>query len=141
MPKLTIKPFGKTVEVSESESLLLELKKNGYNIKSSCGGCASCGDCIIEVISGDKNLTMQTFEETRLLGNVFHITKERLSCQTKITGDVTIDISNHKQVFVKEKPKTLLRKEKSPEEKEFKPKEPKELGFKKPRKFTFKEEE
>jgi hypothetical protein len=41
------------------------------------------------------NLSPQTFEELRLLGNVFHITKERLSCQTKLLGDVTLDISAH----------------------------------------------
>ena len=32
-----------------------------------------------------------------MLGNVFHITKERLSCQTKVTGDAVIDISAHER--------------------------------------------
>ena len=40
-------------------------------------------------------MTPPTFEELRILGNVFHITKERLSCQTRLTGDATIDISAH----------------------------------------------
>jgi len=29
------------------------------------------------------------------LGNVFHITRQRLSCQTYISGDVTLDVSHH----------------------------------------------
>src|SRR5690606_5116454 len=79
------------------ETLLHQFKKAGKKIKSSCGGCATCSDCTIIVKSGEMNLSPQTFEELRLLGNVFHITKERLSCQTRITGDVTLDISAHEK--------------------------------------------
>jgi ferredoxin len=93
--KLTLWPSGEILEVSAEENLLSQLKKAGKKIKSSCGGCATCGDCVVVVKSGELNLSPQSFEELRLLGNVFHITKERLSCQTKITGDVTLDISSH----------------------------------------------
>jgi uncharacterized 2Fe-2S/4Fe-4S cluster protein (DUF4445 family) len=95
--KCTLWPSGEVLELDGEETLLTELKKAGKKIKSSCGGCASCGDCMIVVKSGELNLSPQTFEEVRLLGNVFHITKERLSCQTKISGDVTIDISHHEK--------------------------------------------
>ena len=93
--KVTLWPSGEILDLNGQDSLLAQLKKAGKKIKSSCGGCATCSDCMIVVKSGESNLTPQTFEELRLLGNVFHITKERLSCQTKITGDVTIDISAH----------------------------------------------
>jgi ferredoxin len=95
--KCTLWPSGEVLELNRTDSLLSQLKKAGKKIKSSCGGCATCSDCMIVVKSGELNLTPQTFEELRLLGNVFHITKERLSCQTKITGDVTIDISAHEK--------------------------------------------
>lgn len=120
--KVTLWPSGEVLEFNEEETLLQQLKKSGKKIKSSCGGCATCSDCTIIVKSGEMNLTPQTFEELRLLGNVFHITKERLSCQTKITGDVTLDITLHeKNTFTgkNEKPsvvqgqkgtKTLLKK-------------------------------
>ena len=45
--------------------------------------------------SGEDNLNTPTFEELKLIGNVYHITKERLACQTKLTGDITIDLSMH----------------------------------------------
>lgn len=93
--KCTLWPSGEVLELNGEETLLNQLKKAGKKIKSSCGGCATCSDCMIVVKSGELNLTPQTFEELRLLGNVFHITKERLSCQTKITGDVTLDITAH----------------------------------------------
>lgn len=95
--KCTLWPSGEVLELDSEDTLLNQLKKAGKKIKSSCGGCATCSDCMIVVKSGEMNLTPQTFEELRLLGNVFHITKERLSCQTKITGDVTIDISAHEK--------------------------------------------
>jgi 2Fe-2S ferredoxin len=93
--KCTLWPSGEVLTLNGEETLLKQLKASGKKIKSSCGGCATCTDCMIVVKSGELNLTPQTFEELRLLGNVFHITKERLSCQTKITGDVTLDITAH----------------------------------------------
>src|SRR5205085_1439537 len=95
--KCTLWPSGEVIDVDGERSLFEQLKKAGKKIKSSCGGCATCGDCVIVIKSGELSLNAQPFEETRLLGNVFHITKERLSCQTKVTGDVTIDISAHEK--------------------------------------------
>jgi 2Fe-2S ferredoxin len=93
--KVTLKPEGKVVEIEEGKNLLVALRENDTYIKSSCGGHATCTDCIIKIVSGEDNLTPPPFEELKLLGNVFHITKERLACQTMILGDVTIDISKH----------------------------------------------
>lgn len=129
--KVTLWPSGETLELNGTDTLLNQLKKAGKKIKSSCGGCATCSDCSIIVKSGETNLTPQTFEELRLLGNVFHITKERLSCQTKITGDVTIDISAHeKNTFtgkgekeVQKSTKTIIKKREDIEKAEIESKE------------------
>lgn len=93
MPKITIKPQNIELEISEKQDLLSFLREKDVYVKSSCGGHASCGDCVIKISSGDENLTTPTFDETKLIGNVFHITKERLACQTNVTGNVTIDLS------------------------------------------------
>jgi 2Fe-2S ferredoxin len=98
------------IEVSGDASLMTELKTHGFNIKTTCGGCASCADCVVKVIAGAENINEPTFEEKQLLGNVFHITKERLSCQTKIKGDITVDISNHLEEKVKAKSGVKLKK-------------------------------
>jgi ferredoxin len=92
---VTLHPSLETVSVDENENLLEALKRKKVYIKSSCGGHASCSDCLIKIKDGAENLNEATFEEGQLLGNVFHITKERLACQTKITGDISIDISKH----------------------------------------------
>tara|TARA_B100000886_G_C20292646_1_gene436132 strand:- start:117 stop:434 length:318 start_codon:yes stop_codon:yes gene_type:complete len=62
-------------------SLLDLLREKGVRIRSSCGGHATCGDCVVKVKSGDKLLSAVNFEEKKLLGNVYYITKERLACQ------------------------------------------------------------
>lgn len=93
--KVTLKPSGKVIEVNNETNLLQALRENDVYVKSSCGGVASCSDCICKIVTGEDNLESPPFAELKLLGNVFHITKERLLCQTKVLGDVTIDITNH----------------------------------------------
>ncbi len=95
MSKLTLRPSGEVIEVKEGQNILDACRENGIYIKSSCGGHATCSDCVVKIVSGVDLVTPPPFEELKLLGNVFHITKERLACQTCLTGDVTIDISNH----------------------------------------------
>jgi ferredoxin len=95
MYKVTLEPTGKVIDVNENESLLAALREAGVYVKSSCGGHASCTDCIVKVLAGEEEVNAPGFDELQLIGNVFHITKERLACQTKLTGDITIDISNH----------------------------------------------
>lgn len=95
MYKVTLEPTGKVINVKEDQSLLVALREADVYVKSSCGGHASCSDCIVKIVSGEDDVTPSGFDEMQLIGNVFHITKERLACQTKITGDITIDISKH----------------------------------------------
>ena len=95
MPKITILPHNIEIDSVEEEPLLQTLKNANIYIKSSCGGFARCRDCIIVLKAGGEHLNKPTFEEKNLLGNVFHITKERLSCQTKVGGPITIDLREH----------------------------------------------
>ena len=104
MAKLIIKNLDIQLEdVDQDKDILTLLKEAEIYAKSSCGGHASCGDCVIKISSGEDNLSPPPFEEIKLLGNVFHITKERLACQTKISGDVTIDLSAHNQAIDEER--------------------------------------
>ena len=105
--KVTLKPSGEVVEVEEGKNLLACLREQNVYIKSSCGGHATCSDCIIKVVSGEDYITPPPFNELKLLGNVFHITKERLACQTCVTGgDITIDITKHDKASDEEKLKS-----------------------------------
>ena len=107
---LTIEGQEETYAISADDNILIALREHDVYVKSSCGGHASCNDCLVKVTAGAENLNAPSFEETQLLGNVFHITKERLACQTKIEGPITIDLSKHDKDKDGEK---LLRKAKS----------------------------
>lgn len=101
--KVTLKPSGDIVEVEEGKNLLEALREKDIYIKSGCGGHATCSDCIVKITSGEDYVTPPPFSELKLLGNVFHITKERLACQTCLTGDISIDISKHDKASDEEK--------------------------------------
>ena len=149
---VTVWPEGKVLEMNESDSLFEQLKKANYNIKSTCAGCASCGQCTVVITTGEENLNEPSFEEKQLIGNVFHITKERLSCQTKITGAVTVDISAHsdlpkltknsvtKRRTREEADKVVAQRKEAGAEKR-KNKSHKLGGGKKPKPFNFSEED
>ena len=77
------------LEVKEGETLLECLRKNKVNIRSSCGGHATCSDCVIKIADGENRLTKTNFDEKKLLGNVYFITKERLACQTKFLSNTS----------------------------------------------------
>lgn len=148
--KITLEHNGQQIPANDSDSLFTQLKAAGINVKSTCGGCASCGQCVVVIKEGQSNLQQINFEEKQLLGNVFHITKERLSCQTFLTGDVTIDISAHLKTAEK-KAKVVRRtkeeadqvvedrKQKAKEKRESRPK--RLGGGKKPKAFSFKTDE
>lgn len=103
MPIITILPQSITISVSETTPVMEALRDEEIYIKSSCGGVASCSDCVVKVVEGADHCNAPPFEETRMLGNVFHITRERLSCQLKCHGDITIDISKHDKAIDEDK--------------------------------------
>lgn len=107
MAQITVLPSGQSVQVTDKSNLRDALLAGGFPVKSTCGGCASCGQCVVIIKDGFDNLSEISFEEKQLLGNVFHITQERLSCQTEVLGDITLDISQHLEVGPK--PKTMRR--------------------------------
>ena len=151
--KVILLPSGKSVQVAEGASLLKALQAQGVYIKSTCGGVASCGNCVVKVQSGESNLSGATFAELKLLGNVFHITKERLACQTMITGDVTLDIAHHDELKDKDivmpkmqdhkRPKVVVRKKADgPRPRQEEPaKAVKPAGMGRAKKFSYKDEE
>lgn len=78
-------------DVERGDNLYQVLTKNNISVRSSCGGVGACGDCIVKIIKGG-NLNEFTATESHYLGNVYHMTKERLSCQCIINGDVEIEL-------------------------------------------------
>jgi len=70
--------------------------KLAAGIDTACVGKGTCGLCRVRIVSGAEYLNAYTDEETKHLGNVYHITKVRLSCRTRVSGDVSIAIVRKK---------------------------------------------
>ncbi|MCK5883004.1 MAG: 2Fe-2S iron-sulfur cluster binding domain-containing protein [Bacteriovoracaceae bacterium] len=106
MYKLNVSPSGECIEIDGETNVKQALSNAGIYLKATCGGEGACGECVIKVLSGEDHLTPPGFLELSRLGNVFHITKERLACMTTIEGDITIDIADHLEAPESEKDKT-----------------------------------
>jgi len=92
VPKITYLPAQVTVDVPVGSNLRDPGLAAGVEIPSTCGGVASCGLCKVKIVAGAEHLNAMPPDEVGKLGNVFFITKERLSCQAQLSGDVTCEV-------------------------------------------------
>lgn len=92
MPKVTFLPDGSEVEVREGLSLFAAAIDSDSEVESQCGGRGGCALCRVIIREGIDNISPMEWEEEAHLGNVFHVTHERLACQTRVKGDVVVEI-------------------------------------------------
>ena len=85
------------VECPAGTSLFEAGAKVTAGIDTACVGKGTCGLCRVRITSGAECLNPYTDEEKKHLGNVYHLTKVRLSCRSRLTGDVTIEIVRKKK--------------------------------------------
>ncbi|HXI61025.1 MAG TPA: 2Fe-2S iron-sulfur cluster-binding protein [Polyangia bacterium] len=93
MPSITFIPDGLRVACADGDSIFEVGRRAGMKIPTSCVGKASCGLCRVKIVAGEEHLTPLNPDERRHLGNVYFLTKIRLSCQARVSqGDVTVEI-------------------------------------------------
>jgi ferredoxin, 2Fe-2S len=99
MPRVTIvggdAPLA--VDCAEGTTLFEAGAKLSAGIDTSCVGKGTCGLCRVKIIAGAEHLNPYTDEERKHLGTVYHITKVRLSCRSRVAGDVTIEVVRRKK--------------------------------------------
>jgi ferredoxin len=91
MPRVTIVGTGE-VDLPDGGTLFEAGAKANAGIDTACVGKGTCGLCRVKIVTGAEHLNPYTDEERKHLGNVYHLTKVRLSCRCRPTGDVTIEI-------------------------------------------------
>ena len=91
MPKITVEgetPF----ECPEGKKLVLCIEDAGIDILHRCGGNALCTTCRVEVLDGwvppMSDLEKEALEEPEI------IEKYRLSCQIRVSSDLTVRVVN-----------------------------------------------
>ena len=95
MPRITI--GDRVMDAQVGESLFDVGARVSAGIDTSCVGKGTCGLCRVRVLAGADQLNPFTDEERKHLGNVYHLTKVRLACRTKIAGDVAIEVVRKKK--------------------------------------------
>ena len=79
-------------EVDDGDSLLEAARRVEAPVQTLCNGIGACIQCRVRVEAGAENLSTPGSLERDRLGNIFHITGERMGCQARVHGDVTIEI-------------------------------------------------
>lgn len=80
-----------TVQVEHNTSLLEAARACGAPVQTLCNGIGACVQCKVRVKTKPEHLSPPEQLERDLIGNIFHITQERLGCQACVLGDVTVE--------------------------------------------------
>lgn len=92
MPKVTVTTDDLTVEVAQDYPLIDMAEDYDTSILFGCRDGA-CGACMIRVKEGAENLSPMEDDERDFLETMAAEDDERLACQCKVRGDVTIEVS------------------------------------------------
>ena len=92
MPKVTITTDKKTIDVVEGYALIDMCEDHDTSILFGCRDGA-CGACMVKIISGADKISPMQDNEKDFLETMAARPDERLACQCKVYGDVTIEVS------------------------------------------------
>ena len=93
MPDITFKPAGKTVYVETGTELWKAAEQAGLQLALPCGGEGVCGDCSVQVLSGevDDEASLGNLSEAMVAGGYV------LACSTRVANSpVVIEIPEQK---------------------------------------------
>lgn len=80
-----------TIEVPEGDSLLQAAHGCDAPVHTLCNGIGACVQCKVRVASGMEHLSAPNALEKDRLGNIFHLTQERLACQSRVGGPCRVE--------------------------------------------------
>ncbi|MFS8859189.1 2Fe-2S iron-sulfur cluster-binding protein [Synechococcus sp. B60.1] len=88
--RITCYPDNLTFEANPLLTILENLLQAGVRHVHACGGNAACSTCRIMILEGSQNCRSMTPAEKKLAERLDLPVHIRLACQTRITGDVTL---------------------------------------------------
>lgn len=87
MPRVTFLPSGRSIDIDPDTTVREAAHLVEVSVHDRCGGMGACCNCVITVVEGMQNICAKTIVEEA----VFYLdAHDRLSCQCKITGDITV---------------------------------------------------
>ena len=96
MPKVTFLPMNIVCDAKVGETLLDIAIENGVSMEHACGGFCACTTCHVKIESGQDAAVDSAEDEEldRLEKAGFLSLTSRLGCQTKIKGDLVVEVQN-----------------------------------------------
>ncbi len=91
MPKISFVKSRPSFDVESGALLMPTLLAQGLPVASSCHGEGVCSKCRIKIVTGAENLSPETDLERTLRKRNRVDDGLRISCQTRVLGDVTAD--------------------------------------------------
>ncbi len=76
--------------VNKGQTLLDAAQQCGAPVHTLCNGIGACVQCRVRVDKDEEHLSEPTALEKDRMGNIFHLTRERLACQTCVEGDISV---------------------------------------------------
>lgn len=89
---VNFKPKNKKNTVIPNTSILDAALEIGLPLRHVCGGNATCTTCKVIIEEGYANLSPPSIKEIAMLGYEKIMLKYRLSCQTKVNGNMTVRV-------------------------------------------------
>ena len=95
MPKVRFVKENLEIEVPEGSTILEASRQAGAPEGDRCGGVCACSTCHVYVLDGFDRTSEIEDEEFDILDKAFDVRMtSRLGCQAKITGDITVEITD-----------------------------------------------
>lgn len=92
MPKVNITTDKKTIDVPQGYAMIDMCEDHDTSILFGCRDGA-CGACMVRVLEGADHLSPMKDDERDFLETMAAEPNERLACQCKVLGDVTLEVS------------------------------------------------
>ena len=79
-----------TAQASSGDSIFHVARGAQAPVETLCHGIGACVRCKVKVVEGE--LSRPTPVERDKMGNIFHLTGERMACQAQVTGPVRLEL-------------------------------------------------
>jgi ferredoxin len=107
MATLRFLPSNICVEAFPGQTIFDVGWKQDAGIQSACVGKGTCGLCRVKIISGEDRLSPYNEVEEKHLGNLYHLTKLRLSCQSTL---IESDADSDEEIVVEVRQKKIRKR-------------------------------
>ena len=89
-------PFETCVYVSSGTSILDAARRANLPLKTTCGGKGTCGDCVVQVLSGAYQSKSSGALSKQLIKQGY-----ALACQTEIKNNLTVHMPQFQEISIK----------------------------------------